>query len=459
MLVLLIILFFLAVVSGVWLRINAYEQRYQLLELRAEQLAGIYGQIPESNIPAERFHQDDAFRSGQFLVQIADHTGRIQTLKKDSRDLATDYTALNELSGLHGMVLEGKIIREKVEVSSQTWLRVGVPIYREETVAGALYVSMPAKGVHTQVRHLYISLALLFGIVALAGWLVLYFLSRRLTRPLREVAAAAKSIAGGEYDLVLPEQVKERELQQLIGSFSDMAAQLKQLEQLRTDLLAGVSHELRTPITSIRGMIQAIRDKVVTGEEAEEFLKISLNESKRLQGMVEDLLDFSSLEAGAAPLNKETVDLSYLVDEVIQQLCIIPEYSHIQFVRDLPDVPVWVDGDAGRLRQILINLLNNSQKASATSIRLTLRVNRGLTTLDVQDNGRGIAGTEQPYVFERFYRGGVGQAKARGLGLGLTISRLLARAHGGDLTLLHSSTEGATLRLDLPVLQRQDNRL
>lgn len=452
MLVLLIILFFLAVVSGVWLRINAYEQRYQLLELRAEQLAGIYGgQVPESNMPEERFRWDDAIRGGQFVVQIADPAGRIQTLKKYSRDLATDYPALDELSGLHGMVLEGKIIREQVEVNSQIWLRVGVPIYRGEAIAGALYVSMPAKGVHSQISHLYVSLALLFGIVALAGWLVLYFLSRRLTRPLREVAAAAKSIAGGKYDPVLPEQLKERELQQLIESFSDMSAQLKQLEQLRTDLLAGVSHELRTPVTSIRGMIQAVRDKVVTGAEAEEFLRISLNESKRLQGMVEDLLDFSSLEAGAAPLIKEPVDLSHLVEEVIQQLYAIQEYSHIDFTRDIPDKPVWVDGDTGRLRQILINLLNNSQKASATSIKLTLRVNRGLITLDVQDNGKGIAGTEQPYVFERFYRG-TGQAKARGLGLGLTISRLLARAHGGDLTLLNSTPEGATLRLDLPVL-------
>lgn len=454
-LVLLCSLLLLAGVSGIWLRVNAYEQIYSLLELRAEQLAEVYGQTTEEGVFAERIQQEEA-NQPRFaahvsdVVQIADVSGNVRIIKKEKIP-AADSTALYQISSLHQDVLAGKKIREQFTVnSSQTWLRVGVPIHQEGTISKALYISMPAKKVMLQVRRLYGSLALLTGVITLAGWFVLYFLSRRLTRPLREVAAAAQSIAEGKYDPVLPRQVKEQELQQLVVSFRNMAFQLKQLEQLRTDLLAGVSHELRTPITSIRGMIQAVQNKVVTGEEAEEFLQISLNESKRLQQMVEDLLDFSSFEAGATPIQKGDVDLSRLAEEVIKQLQISPEFSPVQFKLTLSREPVRIKGDAGRLRQILLNLFHNSQKASATFIKIMLHSDGNQVVLDIWDNGKGIALKDQPYVFERFYRGTAEPSKKHGLGLGLTISRLLARAHGGDLILLHTGADGTTFRLHLP---------
>jgi len=451
-LVLLISLLVLAVVSGVWIRFNAYEHIYNLLEMQAEQLAGMYNKDTEEIVFPERLLQEEANRSKfasyvSEVVQIADISGNIRTIKKE-KNPTHESSTLYELSSLHQDVLSGKIIHEKFIVDSQTWLRVGVPVYQDGTANKALYISQPAKNVLLQIRRLYGSLALLTGTILVAGWLVLYFISRRLTRPLREVASAAQSIADGKYDPVLPEQVKERELQQLIVSFGDMAQQLKQLEQLRTDLLAGVSHELRTPITSIRGMIQAVQSKVVTGREAEEFLKISLNEAKRLQQMVEELLDFSSFEAGAAPIRQETVDLSQLVGEVVRQLSISPEFIHMKLDATLSAEPVWVKGDAGRLRQIIINLFNNSQRASAAEIKIDLYAEADQVILDVWDNGRGIALKDQPYIFERFYRGL--PAKKKGLGLGLTISRLLARAHGGDLTLLSTCVDGTVFRLCLP---------
>jgi signal transduction histidine kinase len=449
-LVLLISLFALAVVSGIWIRFNAYEHIYNLLEMRAEQLAGMYDRDKEEVVFPEMMQQEtNRYRfasSFSEVVQIADSSGKIQNFKKEKQ--IDEVSTLYELSTSHQEVLSGKTIHEKVEVYSQTWLRVGVPVFRDGAVSKALYVSLPAKNLLLQISRLYGALALVTGTILITGWLVLYFLSRRLTNPLRQVAAAAQDIAGGKYDPVLPEQVKERELQQLIVSFGDMAQQLKQLEQLRTDLLAGVSHELRTPITSIRGMIQAVQSKVVTGREAEEFLEISLNEAKRLQQMVEELLDFSSFEAGAAPIRQDTVDLSRLVAEVVRQLSLSPEFLNLQLAANLPTEPVWVEGDAGRLRQIIINLFNNSQRASAAEIKTDLSTEADQVVLDVWDNGRGIALKDQPYVFERFYRGL--PAKKKGLGLGLTISRMLARAHGGDLTLLSTGADGTIFRLCLP---------
>lgn len=451
-LVLLLSLLVMAGISGAWIGVNTYNHRYDLLETRALQIADRYEQLLEDGIPHEKLQQETMVRTGRFpvpvLFQVADHNGLIYTSKGFKNPVSASL--LYELSSLHGEVLSGKTIREKVRIDSQTWLRVGVPVYYKGAVGMALYASSPTRSALEQAYPLYGLLALITGIIGLSGWLVLYFLSRKLTRPLLQAAAAAQSISQGKYDVVLPQKLKERELQQLVASFKNMATQLHKLEQLRSDLLAGVSHELRTPITSIRGMIQAVHGKVVTGKEAEEFLKISLDESKRLQNMVEELLDFTSLESGAAPIGHEEVDLSRLIDEVAQQMLILPEFSHVRIDRFLPPGPVKIRGDSGRLRQIMLNLLDNSRKAMAREISIMLKPDKDSLTLDVKDNGKGIPREDQPYIFERFYRGGAGKIKNRGLGLGLTISRLLARAHGGDLELLETSPEGTTFRLSLP---------
>jgi signal transduction histidine kinase len=440
-------LLLLALISGIWIRSSAYEHRFQLLELRANQLAQTYdgNTFPNLRIPGW-VPEDDAIRNE--LVQVVDRSGRVFIFNNNSKVNAAE-SSLYKLFPKQQQVLAGITTREDIRVDSQTWLRVGVPVYQQGKIPQALYVSLPDSGVLLKVRRLYGTLAVIVGIIALAGWFVLYFLSRKLTLPLREVAEAARVISEGRYDLDLPRQVKEKELMQLIESFRDMAVQLKQLERLRTDLLAGVSHELRTPVTSIRGMIQAVHGKVVTGREAEEFLQISLHETKRLQQMVEELLDFSSFESGAAPIRKEGIDLSALAGEVIQQVSVLPEYSGLEFQRESLGGVIIVEGDSGRLRQALLNLFDNSRKASADRIVITIRKDMNRVHVDVEDNGTGINQTEQPFIFERFYR--AGHSKTKGLGLGLTTSRLLASAHGGDLILLRSSPGCTAFRIILPL--------
>lgn len=452
-LVLLCSLLILAVISGLWLQANAYEHMYNLLELRAEQLADAYSRSGNNNSFTESMRHEETERSRfalrfSDLVQVADLHGNVLTVKKD-KGPGLDSSALYDLSPLHREVLAGKKVREKIKIDSQTWLRVGVPVIEGGTVVKALYISMPARNILLETRRLYLALAMLTGIITLAGWLVLYHLSRRLTRPLREIAAAAQSIAGGRYDPVLPDNVKEKELQQLVNSFGNMARQLKQLERLRTELLAGVSHELRTPITSVRGMIQAVQDKVVTGKEAEEFLRITHYESIRLQQMVEELLDFSSFEAGATPIKKRDVDLKSLMEEVVRQMGSSQESHGVRFEIEAPGEQVWVSGDPGRLRQVLINLFSNSRKAGAMVIKTTMFMDSKRVVIDVSDNGKGVDPKDRQFIFERFYRGFPGKAGKHGLGLGLTISRLLARAHGGDLIMQSTGEEGTVFRLYL----------
>jgi signal transduction histidine kinase len=449
-LVLMSCLLLLAVIAVIWIRLTVYDNRYQILEVRAEKLAEIYEDTAGQNLLPRNMNRTREIRSELFLVQIVDRAGNIQPIRKDKAS-NKNAAAINNLSKLNGQVLAGQKIREQFKIGNLTWLRVGVPLYQKGIITGALYISIPASGLLADLHFMHISIFLIIAIIVLAGWLVLYFLSRKLTRPLLAIAGAAQAIASGHYEPRLPQNLKERELQQLVTSFSDMAFQLKQLERMRADLLAGVSHELRTPVTSIRGMIQAVHGKVVTGPEADEFLYISLNESIRLQQMVEDLLDFSTFEAGAEPIEKEYFNLLCLLDEVICQVSILAGYEQISFDRKGLDQEVWMTGDRGRLRQVFLNLFSNSQKASATVIKIVLRVGEDNIEIDVEDNGKGIEEADREYIFERFYRGQGKKMKPRGLGLGLTVSRMLSRAHGGDLFLLRTSSEGSVFCLTLPL--------
>jgi signal transduction histidine kinase len=204
-------------------------------------------------------------------------------------------------------------------------------------------------------------------------------------------------------------------------------------------------------------MIQAVQSRVVTDGEADEFLQISLDESKRLQGMVEQLLHVSAIETGAQEFAKDAINLSTLVEEVIQQLSVLPHFAPVVFERDFPASPqgIWVRGDAGALRQVLLNLLNNSHSGCQSpdqvmTISLTARVDGNLVQLAVTDDGPGIPEEEQPYLFERFYRGQARPRRNHGLGLGLTLSRLLMRAQDGDLQLISSSEQGTTFQVSLP---------
>ncbi|MED1641791.1 HAMP domain-containing sensor histidine kinase [Brevibacillus agri] len=264
------------------------------------------------------------------------------------------------------------------------------------------------------------------------------------------MALAAEQISSGNYEPALPDstRVKEAEISQLVSPFADMAKRLGQLERMRTDLLAGVSHELRTPVTSIRGMIQAVKDGVVKGPDADEFMQISMDEAKRLQTMVNDLLDFSSMEAGAVYAEKQEIKLASLLEQVVAQVGTLPAFAEtaIEITLPQPEI-VWI-GDSAHFKQILLNLLNNSVAAAATRIEVVARQTDKLI-LDIIDNGKGIPAEEAPFIFERYYRGDSKRKKKHGLGLGLTICRLLARAHGGDVELVQSSPAGTTFRLTL----------
>ncbi|THF79973.1 HAMP domain-containing sensor histidine kinase [Cohnella fermenti] len=308
-----------------------------------------------------------------------------------------------------------------------------------------------------RVEQNYVLIASLLLSSGLLGWLIIYLLSRNLRKPIARLADALNQVEAGDYDVAVPADVKEREVHELLVSFRSMAARLGVLEELRTQLLAGVTHDLKTPVASIRGLIAAVRDEVVTGREAAEFLDISLENTRKLQRMIDDLLDFNSFASGKPHVDREPIDLGKLLPEIVYQWGLLDQEDRISLHVQIPEGERSriAAGDAARIQQILVNLLNNSKQAfegnGTIVVALSEPAGPGLPYIvSIEDNGPGIAEAEQPHIFERYYRGENKKLVSSGLGLGLTYGRMLASAMDGQLLLHSSSPQGTTFRLLLP---------
>ncbi|XEC94265.1 ATP-binding protein [Paenibacillus tarimensis] len=365
-----------------------------------------------------------------------------------------DGTLLFSIPKLTQSEMEHKLNDDLSDASSPDFRAAVVPIEHEGEQIGQVALLQPKKALMHISSEAKLFLAVMLISVTGLGWLTIYLLSRKLSRPIRRIMTAAKQISEGRYDIRLETDAKEREINELLISFKDMAGRLKQLEHSRAVMLAGVSHELKTPVTSIKALVHAVREEVVNGEEAGEFLDTALKETERLQRMVADLLDYNSLAAGIVHIHHDRLAAVPLISEIVYQWKLVQGDEVAEPELCLPDKPFDLAGDPLRIQQIIVNLLNNCLHARHPARTLSIQVelsarDDGMAEIAVTDNGTGIKPEDRELVFERFFRGD--NNRCRGLGLGLTFSLLLARSMGGNLALRDSSEEGSTFVLTLPV--------
>lgn len=250
----------------------------------------------------------------------------------------------------------------------------------------------------------------------------------------------------------------EKEDKATVALFQDVTEKRK-LEQLRREFLASVSHELRTPLSFIQGYAEAILDGLAQDEkERREYISIIWEETGRLRRLVEDLLDLSKLAVGQLNLDREEIEVEELLRRVARKFQGIFVERGIEFEwgvegdRRLPHVY----GDAGRLEQILVNLLDNAARYTPAGGKVSLKAKQEGEEIVfiVQDTGQGIPAEELPYIWERFYR--VDKSRSRkdgGSGLGLAIVRHLVEAHGGRVNVVSTLGQGSTFQVYLPIYQ------
>ena len=224
----------------------------------------------------------------------------------------------------------------------------------------------------------------------------------------------------------------------------------RRLERTRRDLVANVSHELKTPLAAIKGLLELLQGGGVDRAHQEEFLGLMEVESDRLERLVEEQLQLARLDSGAVPLERERFDLDALVDGVVASRLPLAEAAGVT-LRARNDGIAPVDADPARVEQILLILLDNALRHTPAGGSITVSSRRvaNEARLEVADTGEGIPAEDQPFVFDRFYRGDPSR-EGRSAGLGLAIARGLAEAHGGRIDLVSAPGVGSTFTLHIP---------
>ncbi|WLV24465.1 HAMP domain-containing sensor histidine kinase [Aciduricibacillus chroicocephali] len=447
----------IAIISAIWVRHNTLQHRLDMMVFMSHEIAGRFTGEDSSLTTEKGKTQSLPTRdqlldmSGDPLIYISDMNGNVLSANRAPHNYEKDLPI---------SILQDKESVHKVRVGKprRSLYVAKAPIEIEENVVGWVVVA-ETKNELVKVHHEYRQLGLMIVSLALLGWAAIYILSKRLSRPIKRVSKAARQIQAGDYKIILPEDMREEEVYDLVISFKEMSQQLQRLEALRTELLAGVTHELKTPITSISGLLQALNDKVVSGEEADQFLEICLKETEKMKHMVGDLLDFNAFASNAVAVNKAIYSMKQLAGDFVREWNITHEGTGVKMELEIhgrsSDDDLLVDADAMRFHQIMTNLANNAVHAmdGEGKVTATIRRESGTISVTVRDTGTGIPDEEQELIFERFYRGENKKYKIGGLGLGLPYSKMMAQAMGGDLQLVGSSEEGTIFRLDLPTVR------
>lgn len=439
----------IACLSALWIRNTTVENRINMMKLLTEDMANriintgelrppLGGGIP-GGFPDRRWMDLES----EPFVYIANAEGQVVSSNRPMGPFDKQPNA--------SIVQAEETVQQlQLGLDSNNFYIVKAPIaVNDHTIGWVVMIESEEK--LAKVNREYTLLVIMIISLALLGWGAIYLLTKRLARPIREVAQAAKQVQEGDYRFQLPLNSKEEEVYELVASFKEMANRLEQLESLRTELLAGVTHELRTPVTSISGLLQAVNDNVVSGDEAKEFLKISLKETTKMKTMVEDLLAFNSFAANAVPLTMVKANVNDLVENIVYQWKVSQEEEGIHTTISLLKTDSPIEVDTIRLEQIIVNLLNNAKQAiQEGEIQVNVSLDKDHVYIDIVDNGPGIPIEEQAFIFERFYRGEGKKYKHRGLGLGLSLSKMIALAMKGDLYLKQSNSTGTLFRIRLP---------
>lgn len=293
--------------------------------------------------------------------------------------------------------------------------------------------------------------------IMLAALIAVYFISERVSAPLREMRRAVKDFAGGDFGRRVVVQGND-EIAELGMAFNQMAQSLENLEKMRSGFMANVSHDLRTPMTTISGFIDAIRDGLIPPDKQDHYLGVVSAEVHRLSRLVSSLLDITRIQAG----DRKFVMKPFDICEMGRQILISFEQQieakglQIEFVCDEENMIVLADHDA--IYQIFYNICDNAVKFSFDGGVFRVGIQRktdekNKIQVSVYNQGEGIAAEDIPFVFERFYKGDKSRGLDRkGVGLGLYICKTIIAAHGEEIWV--NSVQGKDCRFSFTLTEQ-----
>ncbi len=287
-----------------------------------------------------------------------------------------------------------------------------------------------------------------FLIVLAAG--VGWFMARRAVSEVEAITRTAQKISGGTLEERVPVKARGDEIDQLAITFNRMLDRIQALLTEIKEMSDNVAHDLRSPITRIRGIAEVTLTSGKTPGEYEGMAASTIEECDRLLDMINTMLMISKTESGVDKISGRDVDLTGIVRQACELFEPTAEDKKVSLRYDVPDETHLI-GDTPMIQRMLSNLLDNGIKYTPSGGIVNIAVSASTTqvVVTVKDTGVGISSTDLPRIFERFYR--CDQSRSQeGIGLGLSLARAIARAHGGDITAISTPNQGSTFTVTLP---------
>ena len=326
-------------------------------------------------------------------------------------------------------------------------------------VAALIFVSCEDPATAGVVRHSTQTLVLILLVTLAAMLIISFILSQHITRPIKNIAAAAKEFASGNFDVRVPEDNHCYEIDELAVSFNNMARDLDQLEELTRGFISNVSHEFKTPMTTIGGFVDGMIDGTIPEDQRDKYLKIIAEETKRLSRMVNRMLDAAKIQSGELILSPAPFDFTEMTAQILLSFEQKIEKKKLDVQCDLEE-RLTVMGDRDHLYRVVYNLTDNAVKfiEDGGTLRLKVHQEGQLCVFAISNTGIGISAEDLPHVFDRFYKTDRSRSMDKtGAGLGLYIVKNIINLHGGEISVRSGGGE-TEFEFTLPLAPEQNRQ-
>jgi len=384
-------------------------------------------------------------------VQVIDTNGRVlvsTTAFQPHGEEMPDYqSALNSSDGVG--VYRGKNSGGESVLACTTVVKNS-----DGEILGAYRWITSMKALDKQILYFVLVVILVdLAVLAISAVSGIYFI-KSIVKPIRDVGNIARKIAMGDFESRI--EIKNNdEIGELCDAINYMASELDHAETMKNDFISSVSHELRTPLTAIRGWGETAKMSVGSDDGlVEKGLDVVLSEADRLSNLVEELLDFSRMQSGRLTVNTAPVDVSVLLTATANMYTELARQQGIELMLTAsPDAAV-VLGDADRLKQVFVNIIDNAVKYTQKGglVLVTQTVEEGCVRILVKDTGVGIPAQDIDRVKEKFFKS---NKTVRGSGIGLAVADEIIKQHQGLLFLESTEGVGTTVTIVLPIYEEE----
>ena len=451
--------------SGIWwitLRNGQIDARLDYLISEAEDIAYLASDLEGSTLvdywgSTAREHlnakTEKVNREFGAYIAVVDRYGRvmdnIRTAYSEDPDFVKSLSGEAVTEALR-TVMQGESIRIRSNEGQAPTFTVGVPFQQDGYVTGAVFIQTKAQEIESGLDQILLKIGLITAALLVVSGIAVFLFVRSALRPLKKMTVAAGSIAEGDFSARVDEKRGGRELREVSRAFNTMTRKLEGVEEGRREFVANVSHELRSPITSIRGFAEGMADGVIPEEERPKYLRLVADESRRLSGLITDLLALSRLEREDAAPDWSVFDINEMLRTAIIRRMADLDERKIEISCEPETDPCMVRADRDRIEQVVINLLDNAIKFTGEGGRIILasRIRGRTAEITVSDNGVGVAPEDRDRIFERFFTADRAHTSGKGTGLGLSICQRIMEMHGQSIRLLDTA-EGAAFRFTL----------